>query len=121
MVKPADRLDRADPDEKHSRFVDKQAFQVNETSVDSIDGASVFVRYTTPEKARGVVLFIHGYGDHSGRYEHVLQCLYESGFAVVARDHRGHGKTAQIMGYVERLDDIVDDLFLLREKHAQLY
>ena len=110
-----------DHNEKHSVSVDEQAFQVMETSVESIDGASIFVRYTAPDNPRGVILFIHGYGDHSGRYTHVLKHLSDSGFATVAPDHRGHGKTAALMGYVERLDAIVDDLFLLRELAAQRF
>lgn len=44
-------------------------------------------------KPRGVVQLAHGLGDHSGRYEAVVQALVTAGYSVYADDHRGHGRT----------------------------
>jgi alpha-beta hydrolase superfamily lysophospholipase len=48
-----------------------------------------------PERSepKGVIQIVHGMAEHSERYNHVARRLTGSGFAVMAHDHRGHGKT----------------------------
>ncbi|QNP47383.1 alpha/beta hydrolase [Diaphorobacter aerolatus] len=43
--------------------------------------------------ARGMVLIVHGLGEHSGRYERLASRLLAAGFAVRAYDHFGHGQS----------------------------
>ncbi|MDR2758745.1 MAG: lysophospholipase [Spirochaetaceae bacterium] len=50
--------------------------------------------YTPIRKPRGIVQVVHGFGDHSRRYFHLILELNEAGFVVCADDHVGHGKTA---------------------------
>lgn len=45
---------------------------------------------------KGVVILIHGFGEHSRRYLHLIVNLMEAGYIVAADDHVGHGKTAMI-------------------------
>ena len=42
----------------------------------------------------GIVQLIHGFGEHSRRYLHMITSLMEAGYIVAADDHVGHGKTA---------------------------
>lgn len=42
----------------------------------------------------GVVQLVHGYGEHSRRYLHMIVSLMDAGFIVAADDHVGHGATA---------------------------
>lgn len=49
--------------------------------------------YTPIQKPRAVVQLVHGFGEHSRRYLHLIDRLQEAGFAVYADDHIGHGKT----------------------------
>ena len=42
---------------------------------------------------RGVVIVVHGLGEHAGRYEHVARQLNEWGFAVRGYDQCGHGES----------------------------
>lgn len=51
---------------------------------------------TTPPKA--VVQVVHGLGEHSRRYLHLIATLVDAGFVVAADDHAGHGKTAMVSG-----------------------
>jgi alpha-beta hydrolase superfamily lysophospholipase len=44
---------------------------------------------------RAVVQISHGIGEHGGRYAALAADLNAAGFAVVADDHRGHGRTAE--------------------------
>jgi len=59
---------------------------------------------------KSVLLLVHGYAEHSGRYARVADCFVGQGYAVYALDHRGHGKSAGRRGYFERFQLLVDDL-----------
>ncbi|WP_424393566.1 alpha/beta fold hydrolase [Mycobacterium sp.] len=39
----------------------------------------------------GLVVLVHGMGEHLRRYDHVADALTSQGFAVYGHDHRGHG------------------------------
>lgn len=54
--------------------------------------------YTPIRKPRGIVQLVHGFGEHSRRYLHMILSLNEAGFVVAADDHVGHGKTAYDSG-----------------------
>jgi len=44
---------------------------------------------------KAVIVFIHGFSDHIGRYTHFHPLFNESGIAVFTFDQRGFGKSAQ--------------------------
>ncbi|MBQ7994397.1 MAG: alpha/beta hydrolase [Solobacterium sp.] len=50
--------------------------------------------YVPANAHKGIVQLVHGYGEHSRRYLHLIVCLMEAGYIVAADDHVGHGKTA---------------------------
>jgi alpha-beta hydrolase superfamily lysophospholipase len=50
--------------------------------------------YVPIKKPRAIVQVVHGLGEHSRRYLHMILKLNESGYVVCADDHVGHGKTA---------------------------
>ncbi len=71
----------------------------------------MFYRLWRPDgDSRGGILVLHGFGEHSGRYETLGNYLAERGFLVVAPDHRGHGKSGGQRGHVLRFDQYLDDL-----------
>ena len=51
----------------------------------------IYVPACEPE---GVVQLVHGFGEHSRRYFHMIVALMDAGFIVAANDHVGHGATA---------------------------
>jgi alpha-beta hydrolase superfamily lysophospholipase len=59
---------------------------------------------------RGVVVLVHGYGEHLGRYRHVAEYLSARDYAVYALDHRGHGRSDGLRAHVDRFDEFIDDL-----------
>jgi alpha-beta hydrolase superfamily lysophospholipase len=59
--------------------------------------------------ARGLVVIVHGFGEHSDRYEWVARRLADAGFAVFAGDHRGHGRSEGERALVD-VDDAVADI-----------
>ncbi len=54
--------------------------------------------YTPVEEPVAIVQLIHGLGEHSRRYLHLISELVAHGFVVVANDHVGHGKTGMESG-----------------------
>jgi alpha-beta hydrolase superfamily lysophospholipase len=68
-------------------------------------------RYHWPvEGARGVVLLVHGFGDHAGRYPDLVRILGERGYAVTAYDQRGHGASEGRRGHAARFELFLTDL-----------
>ena len=54
--------------------------------------------YVPACKPKGIVQIIHGFGEHSRRYLHMIAHFVEAGYIVSADDHVGHGKTAMVSG-----------------------
>lgn len=50
--------------------------------------------YVPAAKPKGIVQIIHGFGEHSRRYLHMIVKFMDAGYIVAADDHVGHGKTA---------------------------
>ena len=50
--------------------------------------------YVPACKPKGIVQVIHGFGEHSRRYLHMISAFLDAGYIVAADDHVGHGKTA---------------------------
>ena len=52
--------------------------------------------YVPAVKPKGIVQLIHGFGEHSRRYLHMIVTFLDMGYIVAADDHVGHGKTAMM-------------------------
>ena len=73
-------------------------------------GLRIFSQSWAPAgQARGVVVIVHGYGEHSDRYEWVAEQLVGDGFTVWASDHRGHGRSQGARALVD-VDALVADV-----------
>ena len=62
------------------------------------------------DEAKGVVIIVHGFSEHCGRYTLLAESLQKAGFAVEALDHQGHGRSEGVRGHVERFADYVEDV-----------
>lgn len=59
---------------------------------------------------RGVVLLVHGLGEHVGRYDHLAGQLNDWGFAVRGYDQHGHGESGGPRGGLPSDTRLLDDL-----------
>lgn len=59
---------------------------------------------------RGVVIVVHGLGEHAGRYTQVAEQLSSWGFGVRAYDQYGHGVSAGPQGGLPQDTRLLDDL-----------
>lgn len=71
--------------------------EINFPSVNERDEVHAWV-YVPAAKPKGIVQLVHGFGEHSRRYFHMIVNLMEAGYIVAADDHVGHGKTALANG-----------------------
>ncbi|HVU03093.1 MAG TPA: lysophospholipase [Polyangiaceae bacterium] len=68
-------------------------------------------RVETPQGAPvGRVLMVHGYAEHSARYDHVVPLWLERGLVVARFDLRGHGRSDGPQGHVDAFEDYVRDV-----------
>lgn len=58
--------------------------------------------------AAAVIVISHGFGEHSGRYEHVGERLARDGYAVYALDHHGHGTSEGARARIDFQDAVAD-------------
>ncbi|KAI8969876.1 lysophospholipase [Trametes punicea] len=66
----------------------------SEAWLDGFDGHKFYTRTYPADPAKAVVIFVHGFADHIGRYEDVHPRFAQRGFTVFAYDMRGFGRTA---------------------------
>lgn len=78
-------------------------------------GIEIFFQKWIADKAKAVIILVHGLGEHSGRYENLLKSLADKKVSVFAIDHRGHGKSDGKKGHIDSFMDYVYDLKLFLE------
>jgi alpha-beta hydrolase superfamily lysophospholipase len=77
---------------------------------------SVFYRAWQPETPpHRIVVVVHGYAEHSARYQHVAEILSAAGSAVYAEDHLGHGRSEGERALITDFEHVVDDLASLAD------
>jgi len=80
-----------------------------ENFFDAGDGLRLFFRRWFVSQPKGLVAIIHGFAEHSGRYEHVADFLCERGWSVAAFDCRGHGQSGGRRAHIDHFQDYLDD------------
>ncbi|RZU47520.1 alpha-beta hydrolase superfamily lysophospholipase [Fluviicoccus keumensis] len=75
-------------------------------------GVRLNARKWWPDKGypRSVVVCVHSWGDHSGRFTELAEQLTLHGYAVYAFDFEGHGESEGDRARIHDFDDMVADL-----------
>ena len=64
-------------------------------------GAKLHLQKWLPdERPKAIILLVHGYAEHAGRYRYFAEHCVAKGYAVLAIDHWGHGQSDGTPGYV---------------------
>ncbi|CAM3991605.1 lysophospholipase [Paenibacillus alkaliterrae] len=80
--------------------------------------AYLFIREWKPEAARvkAAVCLVHGMGEHGDRYSHVAEYFTEAGYALMALDQYGHGRSSGKRGHLNSLIAAASDTGLIIEE-----
>jgi alpha-beta hydrolase superfamily lysophospholipase len=78
----------------------------------STDGTQLHEEVWLPQngQAQALVVIVHGYGEHIGRYEQTARELTRAGLRVHGYDQRGHGQSGGVRGFCRRFDEFLTDL-----------
>lgn len=87
-----------------------------EAHFDAAGGRRLFGRQWEPRDPQRSLVLVHGYAEHSGRYEHVGAWFAARGSAVHGYDHLGHGLSDGPRCHVRRFSDFLDDLDVVVER-----
>ena len=73
-----------------------------ETFKEDWEGVPIYGHWSAVDHPRGVILLIHGFGEHSGRYlREVIPFFNGEGFNVLGFDLIGHGKSGGKRGHCQ--------------------
>lgn len=85
-----------------------------EITLTATDHSKLFAQCWTPSgQPRGLICLVHGFGEHSGRYAHVAAAMTAAGYAIIALDQRGHGRTSGKRGFTPSYDQSLQDIGVL--------
>lgn len=83
-------------------------------------GAKLHMQKWLPDDTpKAIILLVHGYAEHAGRYRYFAKYCVSKDYAVFAVDHWGHGKSDGTPGYVPDFSvyhDGVDELLAYATK-----
>src|SRR6056297_1318749 len=73
-------------------------------------GVEIFFQVWNVPNPKGLLVIAHGLGEHSSRYDNLLNALDGKGISVYALDHRGFGRSGGKKGHVDSFMDYIYDL-----------
>ena len=79
------------------------------------------ISYTPTGEMKGVVVLLHGMGEHFGRYKHVADFFSTIKYATAGMDHRGHGNSGGKKGHTSSYDQLMNDIDLLMNKTKEMF
>jgi alpha-beta hydrolase superfamily lysophospholipase len=103
--------------------VERRVVRRSQAYFPALDGERLFRRAWMPPTPRRALAIVHGFAEHSGRYDHVGAWFSTRDCAVHAYDQRGHGRSDGVRGHVDTFSRLLDDLeaFLdvVRREHPE--
>ncbi len=86
------------------------------------DGLPLFAQKWDPRNGeKGVICLVHGLGEHSSRYDHWADLLAKAGYAVVAFDLRGHGRSGGQRGDTPDFNHFAEDISIMLDHGSKLF
>ena len=89
---------------------------LEDTWVDPSSNRSLYYRFWRPSRAQALLVIVHGFGEHGGRYAAFAQPLARQGIGVAVPDLWGHGRSGGAHGDVEEVHRYVTDCSRLTQE-----
>lgn len=80
------------------------------------DKLKLYEQFWKPLNPAAIFIIVHGYAEHSKRYDWVARELVSQGFGVYTFDLRGHGKSEGKRGLIKSFDNYLQDFELFLQK-----
>ena len=99
--------------------------KINQTAKDGMVIRAKFTKDET-QSVKGVVIIVHGFGEHIGGYRELASVLAKVGYANIVFDQRGHGnlrvygKQEKFQGIIPCYQTLLDDIEIMREEAQRL-
>lgn len=82
----------------------------------------LFAWYISPETApKAVIVLVHGYGEHSKRYQGWAEKFVGQGYAFVTWDHIGHGQSDGQRGHIHHFEQLLLEIDLAVNKAKEYF
>ncbi|GAB4299969.1 MAG: alpha/beta hydrolase [Myxococcota bacterium] len=82
--------------------------------IPTFDGLKLYEQSWIPEgERRGLLLFVHGYGEHCDRYRYIAEHFVSQRWVIFTYDHRGHGRSGGIRAHISDFNHYLEDLALM--------
>jgi alpha-beta hydrolase superfamily lysophospholipase len=87
--------------------------QYKEDQFTCADGDQLFFRKWIPHEAPlAILIIIHGFSDHSGRYQSIADNLVPRRIAIYSFDQRGHGRSPGQRGHIDSFSAFREDALI---------
>jgi acylglycerol lipase len=91
----------------------KSEVNITEEFISTQEAIDLHIRSNIQSHPNGVVVIVHGVGEHLGRYPFLEQWFIAQGYNCYLYDHRGYGLSGGIKGDVKSFDDYANDLDII--------
>jgi alpha-beta hydrolase superfamily lysophospholipase len=95
-----------------------------ERQIHTRDGLHLSTYCWTPAAGalpKGVVVLTHGHGEYASKYAHVAQAFNAGGYAFLAYDLRGHGRSGGPRGHAPRYEALLSDLHAVHDEAGRQF
>ncbi len=89
--------------------------------INGYESLQLFVRHWSLESPKAVLVIVHGFGEHSGRYSGMAEYFNSRGIAVISYDFRGHGLSDGKRGLLLSWKEFREDLRAVDNEAVRLY
>lgn len=83
---------------------------MDELSFEGNGAIQLCAKYWDTKSPKAILLIVHGFGEHGGRYSGMAEYMQSCGIAVMAPDNRGHGLSQGKRGLILHWEDFREDL-----------
>lgn len=87
----------------------------------AFDGLALYGQSWSPAAPKALICLVHGFNDHTARFDSWSRRLAAEGFAVAAVDLRGHGRSGGRRGYARCYHFLLEDIRVLMNNARALF
>ena len=85
------------------------------------DKIKLYYELCVPDVPKAIIIFVHGLGDHIGRYPEFAKYLIHNGYGTCFYDQRGHGRSSGRRAHCKSFNDYLRDLSQIADMAHEHY